>query len=157
MSIWLFLSQLCNSNSWFSKSFCSVFIGSWLLFCIASHKVIALLSQQRQLSLLRETVKSNGKHFAIASKKVERAKNITFTIVGEANGNQENKQRTNTKNQAKSTKSDNFTRNNRENSILLQLYWENDRTKSISYLGAPIIFSPTIQVLCVCVSFINFK
>ena len=37
------------------------------------------------MSLLRETVKSNGKPFAIASKKVEWAKNITLAIVGGAN------------------------------------------------------------------------
>ena len=57
-------------------------------------------------------------------------------------------QRTDTKKDAKRIKSDNFTRSNREKSILLSQYWKNewfDGTIIISYFdGSNNIFSPTI-------------
>ena len=64
--------------------------------------------------------------------------------------NQEKKQRTDTINEAKNIKSDTFKRSNREKSniataiLKIELL---DSTIIISYFGAPIIFSPTVEAI----------
>ena len=51
------------------------------------------------------------------------------------------KQRSNNKNEAKKILSENFTRSNKERSILLS---KPNSTKLFRILGAPILFAPTI-------------
>ena len=82
-------------------------IGSWLLFCIASHIALPTITLLKAIAirLLFEQ---------------ERATTIAFAIVGRAitleRKPSKKKQRIDTKKDAKRIKGDNFTRSNRENS-----------------------------------------
>ena len=80
-----------------------------LLFCTASHVVItlptiAIAIVVTLLSLIKALAKSNGNHLPLLFANNLRARK----------SNQEKKQRTDTLNEAKNIKSDNFTRSNRK-------------------------------------------
>ena len=91
-----------------------LYIGSWLLFCIASHKIIALRNSCRFFNLLKALARSNGNLFAIAFK----SDNYRYRDCWKSD-----KQITDTKKDAKRIKNDNFLRSNREKSNIAIVFW----------------------------------
>ena len=144
----LLLCQHCSSKvialNLFASFLSVLLLGSWLISCIASHVIIAIVvallhSERCQLTITEI--------FSLSSLRARKSDNYRYRNSWKSNNfwenNQEKKQRAGTKNKAKKIKSDNFTGINREKSNICYCKI-NDKFR---ILVAPIVFSLTVFTL----------